>query len=71
MKVIKRNGVEVEFDPAKIVRAISAANRESDSVLSDTEIKETTEEVVAVCTSLERQEISCISRIVKLIYYKA
>ena len=55
MKVIKRNGVEVEFDPSKIVRVISAANRVSDSVLSDTEIKEATEEVVAICTSLERQ----------------
>ena len=31
MKVVKRNGLEVDFDRSKIVRAISAANREVDA----------------------------------------
>ena len=28
MKIIKRNGMEVQFDPSKIVNAITAANNE-------------------------------------------
>lgn len=51
MKVIKRNGVEVDFTPEKIKKAIASANKEVDkkNQLSDSEIDTITEYVVERC----------------------
>lgn len=44
MKVIKRNGIEVDFDPSKIRKAISSANKEVEvkDQLTDPQIQELT-----------------------------
>ena len=56
MKVIKRNGSEVEFNSQKIYDAISAANNEVDEKdrLTDEVIRAITTEVNSVCYSYHR-----------------
>ena len=56
MKVIKRNGVEVDFDRGRIVAAITAANNEVDEIhkLSDFQIGVVTDWVCNKCYSLNR-----------------
>lgn len=56
MKIIKRNGVEVDFDSHKIKDAISKANAEVEdrSKLSDLEISATTDEIVNRISEYDR-----------------
>ena len=56
MKVIKRNGVEVDFDADKIKKAISKANAEVSAIerLSDSEIEDVTAIVVYVAKNANR-----------------
>ena len=56
MKVIKRNGVEVDFTPEKIKKAISSANKEvaEKDRLTDPEIRELTHTIATRCDSYNR-----------------
>lgn len=56
MKVIKRNGVEVDFDKSKIVSAIEGANAEADLLhrLTDFRVQQIADEVAATCESYHR-----------------
>lgn len=56
MKVIKRNGVEVDFTPEKIKKAISSANKEvaEKDRLTDLEIRELTHTIATRCESYNR-----------------
>lgn len=56
MKVIKRNGVEVDFTPEKIKKAISSANGEVEEKerLTDPEIKQLTATIVRRCEAYSR-----------------
>lgn len=57
MKVIKRNGTEVEFDRDKIKTAISKANAsvESNLQMSDYNIENTTKLVELACEAMDRE----------------
>ena len=56
MKIIKRSGEEVVFDPAKIRRAVEKANSEviENERLSDWEIDQLTATVEKICASRTR-----------------
>ena len=56
MRIIKRNGSEMEFDSGKIAAAITKANRqaEEDERVTDADIREMTEKVTAQCRELGR-----------------
>ena len=56
MRIIKRNGSEMTFDPEKILVAVSKANNQADASerLPEAEIKEITEKVTALCEELGR-----------------
>lgn len=54
MKVIKRNGTEVEFDLSKIFNAVFAANKEVGCTLSEEEVKSIASAVMEVCEELSR-----------------
>ena len=56
MKIIKRNGTEVEFDSGKISAAIAKASQaaEASERLSEEDIQEMTEKVSATCELLGR-----------------
>ena len=56
MKVIKRNGVEVDFTPEKIKKAISSANKEVDAKyrLSDQEINDIVKGITKTIEMVER-----------------
>ena len=56
MKIIKRNGAEMDFDSKKIAIAISKANlaAEESERVSDEDIREITEKVTATCELLGR-----------------
>ncbi len=56
MKIIKRNGMEVQFDPSKIVNAITAANNEvlAKDQLSDEDIDNITNNVAYQCQKMNR-----------------
>ena len=56
MRIIKRNGSEVEFTSEKILRAIEKASAASDASerLSDQDMREITEKVTATCELLGR-----------------
>lgn len=56
MKVIKRNGVEVDFDINRIVNAIKAANAEVNihSRMSENAILDIADEVEAICATYRR-----------------
>ncbi len=55
MKVIKRNGSEVEFDPAKIVKAISKANIATlHGRMTDEQIREAAEYISYKCEKMNR-----------------
>ena len=53
-RVIKRNGAEVEFDPTKIVSAISKANDECDKPITNLAIAIITEDIVNKLDKLNR-----------------
>lgn len=54
MKVIKRNGAEVTFDPAKILSAVSKANNTVDEEkrMSDSQVKRVADRVEAACRKM-------------------
>ncbi|MBQ9210366.1 MAG: anaerobic ribonucleoside-triphosphate reductase [Clostridia bacterium] len=56
MRIIKRNGSEMTFDPEKILVAVSKANNQADASerLPEADIKEITEKVTALCEELGR-----------------
>ena len=55
MKVIKRNGAEVSFDPERIIKAVSLANDTSlKKELSDAQIKGIAANVTKQCELLHR-----------------
>ena len=55
MKVIKRNGSEVEFDPAKIIKAISKANIATlHGKMTDEQIREAAEYISYKCEKMNR-----------------
>ena len=56
MKVIKRNGAEVEFDIVKIIAAVSKANgvAEEDARMTPVQIQRIAESVEIACQSLGR-----------------
>ena len=56
MKIIKRNGMEVQFDPSKIVNAITAANNEvlAKDRLTDEDIDNITNNVAYQCQKMNR-----------------
>ncbi len=56
MKIIKRNGMEVQFDPSKIVNAITAANNEvlAKDQLTDEDIDNITNNVAYQCHKMNR-----------------
>lgn len=56
MKVIKRNGVEVDFTPDKIKKAIASANKEVDEKdrMSDRDIDNSVTLIINKCTQLGR-----------------
>ena len=56
MKIIKRNGAEAAFDPAKIYSAVEKANMAVDEVdrITPDDIKTVTDNVCAKCESLAR-----------------
>ena len=73
MKVIKRNGVEVDFTPEKIKKAISSANKEVDAKdrLSDQEINDIvhgiteTTEIVGRAVGVEEIQDTVESRLMR------
>ena len=56
MKIIKRNGTEVEFDPEKIANAVRKANNEvsEDNRLTEEQIDKITKKVTALANDLNR-----------------
>ena len=55
MKVIKRNGAEVEFDKERIIVAISKAKDDTTSSnISETQIKEIADYIEFKCNKLNR-----------------
>ena len=56
MKIIKRSGVEVEFDIEKIVAAVKKANNEVPETdrLSEAQIRTMSENVENICSSISR-----------------
>ena len=55
MKVIKRNGSEVEFDPSKIVTAIRKANEASlHREMTDEQIREAADYITFKCDRMNR-----------------
>ena len=68
MKVIKRNGVEVDFDSKRIENAITAANNDVSSAykLSDLDIDKIVVDVMNVCYGFDRTiEVEQIQEIVE------
>ena len=56
MKVIKRNGSEVEFDISKIINAISKANDAGiNKELTEDKIKETAETISCICEKIKKK----------------
>ena len=54
MKVIKRNGTEVEFNEGKILNAIASANKEVEDPISDEEIHFITQAIKERCYVMNR-----------------
>ncbi len=56
MKIIKRSGSEVTFDPEKIIAAITKANKaaESKGTLTEKQIRDIATSVESVCLSMDR-----------------
>ena len=56
MKIIKRNGTEVTFDPEKIANAVRKANNEvsEDNRLTEEQIDKITKKVTALANDLNR-----------------
>lgn len=54
MKIIKRNGSEVEFDKSKIFKAISKANAEVSDKLSAEDIQSVTDHIESLCKQYSR-----------------
>ena len=56
MKIIKRNGTEVAFDPEKIANAVRKANNEvsEDNRLTEEQIDKITKKVTALANDLNR-----------------
>ena len=56
MTIIKRSGVEVEFDPQKIVNAVSKANQSVNDInrMNDEQIEKIASAVTAICKNMGR-----------------
>lgn len=56
MTIIKRSGVEVEFDPQKIVNAVSKANQSVSDInrMTDEQIEKIASAVTAICKNMGR-----------------
>ena len=56
MTIIKRSGVEVEFDPQKIVNAVSKANQSVSDInrMNDEQIEKIASAVTAICKNMGR-----------------